>query len=378
MMDESDAIIQKRIPKNADNIMSVAPKLRTRLTELLKCKYPLILPGMSWISTPELVAAVSNAGGVGILATGPLDAESTRRAVHRIRELLVDPDLPFGIGATLLMPGAADNAKVALDEHVPIINVSLGKADWIVSAVHDYGGTMISTVTNRKHAESAIAVGADALMVTGHEAAAHGGDVTSLVLIPTLSEAFPDTPLIAAGGFANGRGLAAALALGADGVAMGSRLAVSQDSPLPLTIQEAIIAASESDTVYGSNFDGISARVLKTPLSQQLMKSRPFVTTIAYRAWNAARAMKIPLWKVLPGLVTQFDKMYTIAQFGAATERLMTATVHGNLQEGVQFIGQSQGLINDSPTVDELIQRIVKDAQRESLKTSSLFVGNST
>ena len=126
--------------------MVVAPELRTRITSLLKCKYPIILPGMSWISTPELVAAVSNAGGVGILATGPLNEVTTRQSIQRIRELLVQPDLPFGIGATLLMPGATENARVAIEEKVPIINVSLGKADWIVNAVQGYGGTIISII----------------------------------------------------------------------------------------------------------------------------------------------------------------------------------------------------------------------------------------
>lgn len=351
----------------------VAPKLRTRITQLLNCKYPILLPGMSWISTPELVAAVSNAGGVGILATGPLNETTTRQSIQRIRELLLQPNLPFGIGTTLLMPGATENAIVAIEEKVPIINVSLGKADWIVKAVHDYGGTVISTVTNRKHAESAIETGTNILMVTGHEAAAHGGDVTSLVLIPSFVQQFPNIPIVAAGGFANGRGLAAALALGADGVAMGSRFAVSQESPLPWSVQEAIISSTESDTIYGSNFDGIPARVLKSPISQQLMQSRPFWGTILYRAINAAQAMNIPVWKILPGLISQYDKMFMIAQFGAASERLMAATIRGDIENGVQFIGQSQGLIHDNPNVDTIIQRIILEACEVSSTTVKLF-----
>lgn len=146
---------------------ALAPPIRTRITKEFGCKYPLLLPGMSWISTPELVSAVSNAGGVGILATGPLNAQETRQAIHKIRELA--PGKPFGIGATLLMPGAKENAKVALDEEVPIINVSLGKPDWIASEAHGYGGKVLCTVTNAKHAHSAIESGADALMITGHE-----------------------------------------------------------------------------------------------------------------------------------------------------------------------------------------------------------------
>ena len=340
---------------------SSAPKMiHTKVTQLLGCRYPILLPGMSWISTPPLVAAVSNAGGVGILATGPLTPEQTRQSIRDIRS---STDQPFGIGATLLMPGAAENAQVALEEQVPIINVSLGKAKWVAEGVHSYGGKMIATVTNQKHAEAALESGADALLLTGHEAAAHGGDVTSLVLIPTFREAFPDVPIIAAGGFANGRGLAGALSLGADAVAMGSRMAVTQESPLAHATKEAIVAATEADTIYGSNFDGIPARVLKTPAAIKAMKQKPPFPIILQRAFSAAQSMGIPLWKVLPGLLTQFHKMYAVAQFGAATEAIMAATVDGTLDDkGVQFIGQSAGMINDIPTVEELVQRIVLEA----------------
>ena len=342
---------------------TVAGKVHTRITSLLQCQYPIILPGMSWISSAELVAAVSNAGGVGILATGPLNAEETRASIHKIRSLLNSDDLKFGIGATLLMPGAAENAQVALEEEVPIINVSLGKAEWIADGLSKYNGKMIATVTNPKHGHAALQVGADALMVTGHEAAAHGGDVTSLVLVPAMRQEFPDIPIIAAGGFATGHGLSAALSLGADAIAMGSRLATTQESPLAATTKQAILSSTQDDTIYGSNFDGIPARVLKTPVSQKVMESRPWLPVIVYRAFMAAQQMNIPLWKVLPGLLTQFHKMYAVAQFGAATDSIMAATVDGELNnKGVQFIGQCQGLIEDIPYVDELIQRIVAEA----------------
>jgi enoyl-[acyl-carrier protein] reductase II len=282
-------------------------------------------------------------------------------------------DKPFGIGCTLLMPGAAENAAVALEEEVPIINTSLGKADWITNGVHSYGGKLISTVTTSKHAKAAIAAGADALLVTGHEAAAHGGDVTSLVLVPALAESFPDTPIIAAGGWANGRGLAAALTLGADGVAMGSRFAVTKESSLADAVKEYIAQpdSDESSTIYGSNFDGIPARVLKTPTSRKLMAKRPWFPVVVYRAFEAAQSMSMPLWKVLPGLLMQWDKMFMVAQFGAATKSLTKATIDGDLSHGVQFIGQSQGLIHDIPSVDELVQRIMNEAG-EHLSRSSL------
>ena len=237
--------------------------MKTRITELFAIEHPLILPGMSWISTPQLVAAVSNAGGLGILASGPLTADETRNAIREIRQLT---DKPFGIGVTLLMPGAKENAEVALDEQVPVINFSLGKGDWLVKRAHEYGGKVIATVVTEKHALSAQAIGADALLVTGHEAAAHGGDVTSLVLVPAIA-AKVGIPLIATGGFADGRGLLAALALGAEAIAMGSRFATTQDSPLNETTKQAVVSKTEQDTIYSKNFDGIPARVMKTPRS---------------------------------------------------------------------------------------------------------------
>eukprot|EP01082_Thalassiosira_pseudonana_P014879 g13426.t1.1.5e17418b g13426 g13426.t1 contig8:662425-663392(+) len=287
-------------------------------------------------------------------------------------------DKPFGIGCTLLMPGAKENAKIAIEEQVPIINISLGKGDWIAERVHgEYGGKVLTTVTNSKHAQSALDSGADALMLTGHEAAAHGGDVTSLVLIPSISKRFPEVPIVAAGGFADGRGLAAAISLGADAVAMGSRFAITKESALAQRMKEIISGSerTESDTVYGKNFDGIPARVLKSDESLRLNVRPAPLMVVIYRAFNAARKMNIPLYKVIPGLITQWEKMYIVAQFGAATESLMKATIDGNYEEGVQFIGQSQGLIGDIPTVNELVQRIINEATDVSSRSFAALGG---
>lgn len=346
---------------------------KNRITQLFGCDYPLVLPGMSWISTPLLVAAVSEAGGLGILATGPLNPEETRKSIHEIRRLT---DKPFGIGATLLMPGAKENAQVALEEQVPVINISLGKADWIARAAHQYGGKVLATVTNAKHGKAAIESGADALMATGFEAAAHGGPIGSISLIPAISQKFPDTPIVAAGGIADGRGLAAALSLGADAVAMGSRFAASRESSLAESAKDAIVMGTESDTVYGANFDGIPARVLRTETSVRLMETKPWFPTILYRSFAAAQKMNIPLWKVIPGLLAQWDKMYMIAQFGAATQAITNATVHGDLKHGVQFIGQSQGCIHEILSVEDIVQRTMYEAQNSANQTNHMLINN--
>lgn len=343
--------------------------MKTKITELLGIEHPILLPGMSWISTPELVAAVSNAGGLGILATGPLNKEETRDAIRKIRVLT---DKPFGIGATLMMPGAVDNAKVALEEQVPVINFSLGKGDWIVKAAHEYGGKVIATVVSEKHAKSAEKIGADALLVTGHEAAAHGGDVTSLVLVPAISSKV-SIPVIATGGFADGRGLMAALSLGADGIAMGSRFATSKESPLHQNTKDAVVECSESQTIYGNNFDGLYARVMKTPASVKAMKRPMGFIKAALLSVKAAKIAKMPVMTVLAGLVVQFDKVRLLSLFGAATEKIQAATVDGNLDKGVQFIGQTQGLIEDQPCVQELVDRIIEDAKQISSKLNDQF-----
>ncbi|QEL55209.1 NAD(P)H-dependent flavin oxidoreductase [Chromobacterium paludis] len=334
--------------------------MQTAITRLFGIERPLLCPGMSYIATPELVAAVSNAGGLGILATGPLSVDATRAAIRRIRELT---DKPFGIGCTLMMPGAADNAKVALEERVPVINYSLGKGDWIAKAAHAYGGKVIATVVTEKHARSAEMSGADALLVTGHEAAAHGGSVTSLVLIPAIRRA-SSLPIVAAGGFADGPGLLAALALGADAVAMGSRLAMTKESPVHDKTKDMIRERGVGDTLYSKNFDGLWCRMMDTPAARQACRKPLGLIPAAFRASQMAQRMGMPVMKVaIGGMIRQPQALRQLALFGAATESIRLAIQDGNHNQGVQLIGQAQGLINDVPTVAELFERVMNEAQ---------------
>lgn len=334
--------------------------MNTAITQLLGIQHPLILTGMSWISTPELVAAVSNAGGLGILALGPLSPEQTRAAILRVRELT---DRPFGVNCALLMPGAKETAEVALELHVPVINFSLGKGDWLIQQCHAYGGKVIATVTTAKHALAAQAQGVDAVMATGHEAAAHGGAVTSLVLVPALVDALK-IPVIACGGFADHRGLVAALALGASAVAMGSRFATCAESPLHAQTKQAVLDKDQHATIYSPHFDGLPARYMSTPTAEKLTKKPMSLLVAAWQALLAARQLDISIWKILAGLMVQPRQIRLLACFGAATPRLKAATEQGDLEQGMQFIGQSQGLIHDIPTAQQLIERMVKDAEQ--------------
>lgn len=345
--------------------------MKTRITELFKIKYPIILPGMSWISVPELVAAVSNAGGLGYLATGPLTPDMTRESIRKIRSLT---NKPFGAGCTLLMPGARENAEVLIEEKVPVVNISLGRGDDIIRRVHEYGGKVISTVTTEKHALAAQAAGADALQVTGHEAAAHGGMATSMVLVPAIRDAVK-IPIVAVGGFADGRGLAAALALGADGIAMGTRLSMTQESPVHTNTIKKQLESGIQDTIYSDRFDGLWCRVLKTPAAEKSVKKGMSLTRAMVAGPRIAREMNLPLFKLMIGMLLQGPAtMMKLAHMSTAFDKIKAAT-EGNLDYGVQLIGQCQGLIHDIPTVAEVINRTVAEAQKIQQQMGSQLAG---
>ncbi len=344
--------------------------MKTRLTEMVGIKYPIVLSGMSWISTPKMVAAVSNAGGLGILATGPLSSSQTREAIQEIRKLT---DKPFGANASLMFPGAAENAKVLLQEKVPVINFALGKGDWIVKEAHKYGGKVFATVVNLKHAKRAQDFGTDAVIATGQEAAAHGEDVTSLVLIPHLAENLK-IPVIGAGGFADGRGLAAALALGAEGVAMGTRLMTTKESPLHENYKKMTQEKEVYDTLFSKRFDGILCRVMKTDAAKNAIKKGLSWPAAFFNSQEIARQVNVPYFKLFLGvLASGYSNAKQLAFMANAFKAIKVATEDGDSKTGVLPVGQVQGLIHDQPTVAELFERIVKEAKAAQAKVNATF-----
>jgi enoyl-[acyl-carrier protein] reductase II len=342
--------------------------MKTRITEAFGIKYPIVLSGMSWISVPKMVAAVSNAGGLGILATGPFNTDQTRKAIKEIRKLT---DKPFGANASLMFPGAADNAKVLLEEKVPVINFALGKGDWLVDGAHKYGGKVVATVVNLRHAKRAQDYGCDAVIATGNEAAAHGEEVTSLVLIPHLAENLK-IPVIAAGGFADGRGLTAALALGAEGIAMGTRLMTTKESPLHDNFKKLSIEKNVYDTLYSKRFDGILCRVMKTDAAQKAMERGLNLPAAFFNSRDIAKQINVPFFKLFIGvLASGWKNARQMAFLANAFEKFKLATEEGNKNAGVLPVGQVQGLIHDEPTVAELFERIVKEAREVQAKLSA-------
>ena len=335
--------------------------MKTKITELFGIQYPIILSGMSWISVPKMVAAVSNAGGLGILATGPLSAEETRKAIREVRELT---DKPFGANASLLFPGAVENARVLLEEKVPVINFALGKGDWIVKRAREYGGKVVATVVNARHAKRAQDYGCDAVIATGNEAAAHGEAITTMVLIPSLVDVL-NIPVIAAGGIGDGRTLAAALALGAEGAAMGTRFMTTKESPLHESYKKLSIEKEVTDTLYSERFDGLLCRVLKTDAAERAIKKGLNIPAAVVNSKEISRQLRLPYLKVVFGvLASGWKNAVQMAYLANAFKMIRIATEDGDLKTGVLPAGQITGLIHDEPTVKELIERIVAEARQ--------------
>jgi enoyl-[acyl-carrier protein] reductase II len=342
--------------------------MKTRITELFGIKHPIMLAGMNWLTYPEFVAAVSNAGGLGNLAISSHTPEELRRDIRKIRELTKKP---FAINQILISPTARENLAVVIEEKVPIVNYTLGRPpdiEPLVKAVHGYGGKVMATVALARHAMRAEQLGVDAINITGHEAAAHGGYATSLVLIPLVASSVK-IPITAAGGFFDGRGLAAALALGADGITMGTRFAMTKECRLHEHWQQVIVKATEQDTVYVDVGDpAINARVLKTKKAEAAMKKRfPLIEAMS-GALETKRLLNLSWWELMrSSLSTRQGEggmgIRDQLRYAADTAKAKEVMFEGDENVGTLPIGQVIGGITDIPTCKELIERIVAQAE---------------
>ena len=356
--------------------------MKTGMTELFGIKHPIMLAGMNWLTTPKLVAAVSNAGGLGVLSIQQYDAEGARKAIREIRELT---DKPFGVNVTLGIR-SRELVPVVIEEKVPVVNYALGRPPEItplIEAVHGYGGKVMGTTALVRHAMRSEQLGADAVIVTGYEAASHSGNVGALVLVPAVAEAVK-VPCIGAGGYADGRGLAGALALGASGISMGSRLAATQEAECPDTIKEAWVKSTEEDTIIDPAFDGINCRVLRNEAAEELLKKKAFPLFDAisagmymkrtlnlswgelFRNANNLRRQQIGIGGGQRGLASAM-------RFAVGGRLFAKATVDGDLKSGILMMGQTAGRIKDVPTVAEVIERTVKEAEEILKKMNEQF-----
>jgi enoyl-[acyl-carrier protein] reductase II len=330
----------------------------TRMTELFGIEHPIMLAGMAFVSLPKIVAAVSNAGGLGMFNSAANSPDQMKDIIKEIKSLT---DKPFGINVTLLFPNARENAEVAIEEKVPILNYALGKGDWLIKAVHEYGGKVISTVATERHARRAELDGADALAVTGLEAAAHGGEPTSLVLIPLIASQVK-IPIIAAGGFCDGRGLAAALALGADGISMGTRFMLTQESPVALTVKEVGVKATAEDTFRSDKVDGLPGRYWKNKAALERAEGKVSLTQAVSSGWRIKKMLDVPFFKLFFSGLKQRG-VQDLARQAVSVDSLKALQDPGDVNDIVIPLGQVAGRIGDIPTCLDVIEKTVAEAE---------------
>jgi len=240
--------------------------LRTRLTELLGIEYPLIQGGMAWTATAELAAAVSNAGGLGIIGAGQMPTDLLRTQIRLAKELT---DKPFGVNLMLLTPHIDDIVAMVLDEGVHAVTTGAGNPGKYVAALKDKGIRILPIAPSVALAKRLESMGVDAIIGEGMEAGGHIGELTTLVLTPQLVDAV-SVPVIAAGGIADGRGVAAAFALGAEGVQVGTRFMCAEECTIHPNVKARVLKAKDRDTVVTGYSTGHPVRVLKNRLSKEM------------------------------------------------------------------------------------------------------------
>jgi len=310
--------------------------MKTRITELLGIEHPIIQGAMSWVSFPPLVAAVSNAGGLGILGAAFMSPEELRRNIRKIKGLT---DKPFGVNFMANNPVIDELLDVIIEEKVPVASYGKGNPRRVLERTRPHGIINLPTMGGLRHALRAEQDGADAVIVQGTEAGGHTGFVSTLILVPMVASKLK-IPVVAAGGIGNGRGLVAALALGAEGISMGSRFIVTQDAPVPRNVKQYLLERTAEDTVVTDNFTGVRCRVIRNKFAENLVE--------------LAKNNRDP-WEIMKAGVGKIRKAY----------------VEGDLEGGSLAFGQVCGLIQDVPTCQELIDTIVKESEDifQSLET---------
>lgn len=339
--------------------------LNTELCRLLGCRYPVIQTAMGWVADPKLVAATCNAGGFGFLAGAVMTPAEVEQGILAIKE---KTDQPFGVNFHMYAPGAKEIIDICIKHKVRAVSYSRSPDKASVKKLKDAGIVCIPTVGALKHAVKAVEMGADAVVVQGGEGGGHTGPVSSNILLPQVVDAL-DVPVVAAGGFKDGRGLVAALSYGAVGIAMGTRFLLTQESPVPANTKSEYISAKTEQIIVSKKLDGMPQRMINNRFLQRLEKANPLrmlflaiVNGLAFTRLTGGSllGMLSSAWKM-----KQSNGMTYAETLMAANAPMMIqeAMVKGHPDNGVLPSGQIAGTIEDLPTVAQLMETIVKDAQ---------------
>ena len=339
--------------------------LRTRLCELIGIDYPIVQTGMGWVAGTRLTSATSSAGGLGILASATMTFEQTAQAIRDIKERV--GDRPFGVN---LRSDHAEVFKVAdlmIKEGVRLASFAQAPNERLIKHLKDGGILCMPTIAAVRHAEKVQAWGVDACIAQGHEGGGHTGPIPTTLLLPSVTKAV-DIPVVGAGGFHDGRGLVAALAWGAEGIAMGTRFLMTKESRVPDDVKEKYLEVPVTGTVVTLAIDGMPQRVIRTEMIDRLERGPKLFTQIrALR--NALRLRKLTDTSLVDllkeGLAMRKQRDLTLGQLSmAANAPMLTrhALVEGRLDAGILPTGQVAGILEELPTVAELLNRIMVEA----------------
>ena len=303
--------------------------MKTEITELLNIEYPIIQGGMAWVADYHLAAAVSNAGGLGLIGSGGAPASWVKDQIREVKKLT---DKPFGVNIMLMNPEADEIAKVIVEEKVPVVTTGAGNPAKYIKEWKEAGGKVIPVVASCALAKMMERCGADAVVAEGTEAGGHIGEITTMSLVPQVVDAV-NIPVIAAGGIADGRGFAAALMLGAKAVQMGTHFVATKECNVHENYKEKIIKAKDIDSKVTGRSTGHPVRVLRNQMSNEYIK------------------------KEQEGATLEELELLTLGG-------LRKAVVEGNVKEGSLMAGQVAGLVKKQYTCKELIEKVVTEGQQ--------------
>lgn len=347
--------------------------LRTPFTDLVGVRHPVVQTGMGWVSGPRLVSGTANAGGLGILASATMSFQELEQAIVEVKGRT---DQPFGVNLRADAADAPDRCQLLIDHGVKVASFALAPKPELIAKLKEHGIVVMPSIGAAKHAVKVASWGADAVMVQGGEGGGHTGPVPTTLLLPTVLDAV-DIPVVAAGGFFDGRGLAAALSYGAAGIGMGTRFLLTKDSAVPDAVKQLYLERGLTDTVVTAKVDGMPHRMLRTDLVAELEES----STIKRMGPTMRRTLEFKRdsgmsWAALlkDGRAMKKAQGRTLGQMALAANTptmLKAGLVEGDTSAGVLASGQVVGVIDDLPTCEELIDRVVTQAADALRRTST-------
>lgn len=315
--------------------------MKTKITQLLGIEYPIIQGAMAWIAEHHLAAAVSQAGGLGIIAGGAAPVDYIRDEIRKARAIT---DKPIGMNIMLLSPNADDLAQLAIDEHIEVITTGAGNPGKYMESWKNAGIKVMPVVASVALAKRMARTGADAVIAEGMESGGHIGELTTMALVPQVVDAV-EIPVVAAGGIADGRGLAAALLLGAEGVQCGTVFLATDECAISDQYKEQILKATDISTVVTGRPSGHPVRALKTPIARKCLELEKIGTTQSLEELEAATAGS-----------------------------LRKAVQEGNYQEGTFMSGQIAGMVKELRPCAAVLQSMTADAMQRLQTANERFV----